>query len=103
MFAFAGRGREGKSFNHRWKQMHTDEEEMRFKDRVCLVTGSGSGIGRATCMRMSKEGGHAVVVDLKPDHGNETVALIEKAGGSAIFVKAHVGNPAEIRAAVEAA
>src|SRR2546423_6312227 len=76
---------------------------MRFKDRVCLVTGGGSGIGRATCMRMAEEGGRAVVIDHNDIHGKETVAIIEKSGGSAIFAKADVGNPSDIRSAIDAA
>src|SRR5256885_6309365 len=76
---------------------------MRVKDRVCVVAGGGSGIGRTTCVRMSKEGGHAVVVDHNENHGNETVRLIRETGGSALFVKADVGNPEDIRAAVDAA
>src|SRR2546423_8545290 len=76
---------------------------MRFKDKVCLVTGGGSGIGRATCQRLAQEGGHVVVIDHNDDHGTETVAIIEKSGGSALFVKADVGNPSDIRTGVEAA
>ena len=76
---------------------------MRFKDKVCLVTGGGSGIGRATCLRLAQEGGHVIVIDLNDNHGRETVAVIEKSGGSALFAKADVGNPTDISAAVEAA
>src|SRR5438128_4335413 len=75
---------------------------MRFKDKVCLVTGGGSGIGRATCLRLAREGGHVIVIDLNDNYGRETVGIIEKPKGSAIFAKADVGNPADIRAAVEA-
>jgi len=76
---------------------------MRFKDRVCLVTGGGSGIGRATCLRMAREGGRVVVIDLNDNHGNETIGLIEKAKGTAIFTKADVGNPSDISAAIDSA
>ena len=76
---------------------------MRFSDKVCVVSGGGSGIGRATCMRMSAEGGRAVVVDLNDDHGRGTVETITKTGGAAMFVKADVGNPNDIQAAVDAA
>src|SRR5258706_11901165 len=74
---------------------------MRFEDKVCLVTGGGSGIGRATCLRLAQEGGHVIVIDLNDNHGEETVAIIEKSRGSAIFAKADVGNPNDIRSAVE--
>lgn len=76
---------------------------MRFKDKVCIVTGGGSGIGRATCERFAAEGGRVVVVDLKEEHGQETVKAIKDAGGQAIFAKADVSNSAEVQAAIKAA
>jgi glucose 1-dehydrogenase len=76
---------------------------MRFKDKVCIVSGGGSGIGRAACERFAAEGGKVVVVDINPEHGNETVQAIAKAGGEAIFAKADVGNAADVQAAVQAA
>jgi len=76
---------------------------MRFKDKVCLVTGGGSGIGEAACKRFAAEGGKVVVVDLNEDHGNTTVKAITDAGGQAIFAKADVSNSAEVQAAVKAA
>jgi len=76
---------------------------MRFKDKVCIVSGGGSGIGRATCERFAAEGGRVVVVDLKEAHGNETVKTITDAGGESIFAKADVSNSAEVRAAIKAA
>ncbi len=76
---------------------------MRFKDKVCIVTGGGSGIGRAACERFAREGGRVVVVDVDADRGQETVAHIAEHGGEAIFAKADVGNPADVRAAIKAA
>jgi glucose 1-dehydrogenase len=76
---------------------------MRFKDKVCVVTGGGSGIGRATCERFALEGGRVVVIDLNEEHGNETVKIISDAGGDAIFVTANVSNSAEVQAALKAA
>jgi glucose 1-dehydrogenase len=76
---------------------------MRFKDKVCVVSGGGSGIGRATCERFATEGGRVVVVDLKEEHGNETVKIIKNAGGESIFEKADVSNSAEVQAAIKAA
>ena len=73
---------------------------MRFKDKICLVTGGGSGIGRATCRRLASEGGTIVVADLRPEQGEETVRLIEADGGKAKFVKVDIGNEAEVKAAV---
>lgn len=73
---------------------------MRFKDKVCVVTGGGSGIGKASCKRFAQEGGKVVVVDLNEQHGNETVQEIVHAMGEAIFAKCDVGNPDEIKAAI---
>jgi glucose 1-dehydrogenase len=74
---------------------------MRFKDKVCLVTGGGSGIGKASCLQFAKEGGRVAVVDLNPEHGQQTVDTIKKQGGDAIFIKTDVGDPAQIRNAVD--
>jgi glucose 1-dehydrogenase len=76
---------------------------MRFIDQICLVTGGGSGIGKAACERFAGEGGKVVVVDLKAEHGNQTVQAIQAVGGQAIFAKANVGDPNEIRASINAA
>jgi glucose 1-dehydrogenase len=76
---------------------------MRFKDKVCVVTGGGSGIGRATCERFAAEGARVVVVDVKEEHGNETVKAITRAGGESLFAKADVSSSAEVQAAIKAA
>lgn len=75
---------------------------MRFQDKVCIVSGGGSGIGRAICERFAREGGKVVVVDINSDHGNETVRIITGAGGQAIFAKADVSNEQDVKAAVKA-
>jgi NAD(P)-dependent dehydrogenase (short-subunit alcohol dehydrogenase family) len=74
---------------------------MRFKDKVSLVTGGGSGIGKATCLQFAREGGRVAVVDLNPEHGEQTASIITKAGGEAAFFKTDVGNPDQIRAAID--
>ena len=76
---------------------------MRFKDKVCLVTGGGSGIGKAACDRFAAEGAKVLVIDLNPDHGNQAVADIAAKGGQAKFAKCDVGNPSDIEAAVKMA
>lgn len=76
---------------------------MRFKDKVCIVSGGGSGIGRATCLRFAAEGGKTVVVDVNEEHGQETLKMIAESGGEALFAKADVSNSAEVQAAVKMA
>jgi glucose 1-dehydrogenase len=75
---------------------------MRFTDKVCLVTGGGSGIGKATCERIAREGGKVTVVDLKEDHGHQTARAIQAAGGEAIFSKTDVGSVDHIKASIDA-
>ena len=48
-----------------------------------VVTGGGSGIGRAICQRLAEDGNHVVILDLNESAGSETVSLIKEAGGSA--------------------
>ncbi len=74
---------------------------MRFSDKVCVVSGAGSGIGKAVAKQLAHEGGKVIVVDLNDQHGNQTVHEIASAKGDAMFVKCNVGDPAEIQAAVK--
>lgn len=55
----------------------------RLSDRVCLVTGGGSGIGRATCIRFAEEGGRVAVADIDLEAAQETVRLVKAAVGRA--------------------
>jgi glucose 1-dehydrogenase len=76
---------------------------MRFENKICLVTGAGSGIGKAIAKQFACEGGKIVVVDLNEQHGNETVKEIAASKGEAVFVRCDVGAPAEVQATVKTA
>jgi len=56
--------------------------------KVAIVSGAGSGIGRAIAIAYAREGAKVVVADINETHGQETVALIQENEGEAIFVKA---------------
>ncbi len=63
---------------------------MEIRGKAGVITGGGSGIGRATAERLAREGAAVVVADLDQAGGNETVKRIEDAGGKAVFVHADV-------------
>lgn len=67
----------------------------RLKNRVALVTGGGSGIGRATAIRLAEEGANVAVNDINPATGQEAVQTIKDAGGTAIFIEADVARVSE--------
>ncbi|MSR84536.1 MAG: SDR family oxidoreductase [Candidatus Latescibacteria bacterium] len=68
--------------------------------KVALVTGAGSGIGRATAQAFALAGAQVVVADVDPKGGEKTVALIAGAGGQALFVQADVTQAAQVEALV---
>ncbi len=71
--------------------------------KTALVTGAGSGIGRASAERFAEEGANVVVADITEATGRETVARIEDAGGAATFVEVDVSDPASVERMVETA
>lgn len=78
------------------------QNPRRFGGKVCLVTGGGSGIGRAICLRLAYEGGRVLVVD-RQETGNGTVTRICESGGEAEFFRADVSQPLQVQAAVHTA
>ncbi len=77
----------------------------RFEGAVAVVTGAGSGIGRAAALRFAAEGARVAVLDRDPAGGEGTARLIREAGGEALFAAADVRRAAEVEraaAAVEA-
>ena len=70
---------------------------MRLANKVAVVTGSSSGIGRATAIRFAEEGAAVCVADLDVRGGEETVAQIKAAGGRAFFHKTDISIESEVR------
>jgi NAD(P)-dependent dehydrogenase (short-subunit alcohol dehydrogenase family) len=70
--------------------------------KVALVTGAGSGIGRATALAFAREGARVVVSDVT-DAVDETVRLIQESGGEAMIARADVSKPEQVEAMVKAA
>src|SRR5712692_10318524 len=68
--------------------------------KIALVTGGGSGIGRATALKLAKEGAKVMIADYVPEGGERTVRMIEEAGGEASFVAADVSVTKQVEAMV---
>ena len=74
---------------------------MRLQDKVSLITGAASGMGRATAILFAREGSKVVVVDVDEAGSRKTVDLIHELGADALLVKADVSREAEARNMVE--
>jgi NAD(P)-dependent dehydrogenase (short-subunit alcohol dehydrogenase family) len=74
---------------------------LRLTGKVAVITGAGSGIGRATATLFAKEGSKVVVADLDAEKGQETVQMITDNGGDAVFVRTDVTKAAEAKRLVE--
>ena len=72
----------------------------RLHDKVALITGAGTGIGRATALRFAQEGAAVVVADVNDDAGRATAADVQAAGGRASYVHADVARAAEVQAMI---
>ena len=76
---------------------------MRLRDKVVLITGGGSGMGRLASLTFAREGARVVSVDVSPETGAAAVDEITRAGGQALFVAADVGREDQVRNAVREA
>lgn len=76
---------------------------MQLKDKTAIVTGAGSGVGRASACRFAEEGARVLCADLNGDAAEETVRLIEAVGGTASAIRVDVANEDDVIAMVAAA
>ena len=74
---------------------------MQLEGKVALITGAGSGLGKATALLLAKEGAKVAALSHTQDEVDRTVQEIEKGGGEAIAVVADIASPQEMQAAVK--
>jgi len=72
-----------------------------FENKVVLITGGTTGIGRATAVAFAREGAKVVISGRRKTEGAETLALVEKAGGKGLFVQSDVSDEAQVKALVQ--
>jgi NAD(P)-dependent dehydrogenase (short-subunit alcohol dehydrogenase family) len=75
--------------------MTQSHSPFNFTDKVAIVTGGSTGIGRATALLFARHGAKVVIGDVNPE-GGETVAMIEREGGTALFVETDVRDAQQV-------
>lgn len=73
---------------------------MSLASKVALITGGGSGIGRATALAFARAGAKVVVADIAVKDGEQTVAQIDQSGGTASFIRVDVTQATEVEAMI---
>ncbi|HVU69562.1 MAG TPA: glucose 1-dehydrogenase [Ktedonobacteraceae bacterium] len=76
---------------------------MRLANKVALITGAASGMGRVAAEIFAREGASVVITDIASEAGEETAQRIRSAGGQAIFIRANVASEAEVEQMIAAA
>ena len=74
---------------------------IRFTDKVALITGGASGIGRATANRLAAEGAHVIIADNNAEMAHKAVAQIEETGGKALYIAVDLADDESVRNAAD--
>lgn len=77
--------------------------EPRVKDKVAVITGAGSGIGRAAALRLAQQGAKICLIDLNDNRTESVEEQIKELGGESFFVDTDVSNPERVQKAIEEA
>lgn len=75
---------------------------MKLSNKVALITGSGSGMGRASAILFCQEGARISIVDVDRKGGEQTVELVKQKGGDAIFIQADVSKASDVERMIKA-
>jgi NAD(P)-dependent dehydrogenase (short-subunit alcohol dehydrogenase family) len=73
---------------------------MKLKDKIAIVTGAGTGMGKAIALRFATEGAHVVIAEVDPASGNQTAIEVSDLGRRGLFVQTDMGKVADINAMV---
>jgi 3-oxoacyl-[acyl-carrier protein] reductase len=76
---------------------------MKLSNKTALITGAGSGFGRASAILFSAEGAKVAVADIDEKTGQETVSLVKQKGGEAIFIRADVSKASDVENMIQTA
>jgi NAD(P)-dependent dehydrogenase (short-subunit alcohol dehydrogenase family) len=81
--------------------MTQSQLEPKLKDRVAIISGAGSGIGRAAALRLAGQGAKVCLLDIKENRVKHVAEQITESGGNALVVEVDVSKPSEVQAAIK--
>jgi len=74
---------------------------MKLKDKVAIITGAASGIGKAAAVAFSNEGSRVCIIDIDEENGESVLSEIKEQGGNAIFISADVAKSDDVKSSVD--